>query len=48
MVVGYQLRYAELERCHNFAIHTTIEMPRRAAELKSAIVTIARQYFRCV
>lgn len=47
IVVGRQLAQPDLERCRQFAVHAAIEMPRRAAELKIAIISIVQQYLQC-
>ena len=47
MVVGDDLSHDDLERCREYAVHEVIEMPRRAAELKSAVFSIVQQYLQC-
>jgi CheY-like chemotaxis protein len=47
MVVGDDLSHDDLEQCRQYAVHEAIEMPRRAAELKSAVFSIVQQYLQC-
>jgi len=47
VVVGRDLDLAALERCRQYEAQEVIEMPQRAAELKSAVFSIMHRYLQC-
>jgi DNA-binding response OmpR family regulator len=48
LVVGHRLSQSDLEHCHKHEVQDVIELPHRAAELKSAVFNIAHQYLQCL
>ena len=48
VVVGRNLSLSDLERCRQYQAQEVIEMPQRAAELKSAVFSIMQRYLQCV
>lgn len=48
LLIGHRLSHDDLEHCRQYQIRDVIEMPRRAAELKSAVFDIVQRYLRCL
>ena len=46
VVVGRDLNLTDLERCRQYQAQEVIEMPQRAAELKSAVFSIMQRYLQ--
>jgi len=46
VVVGRELNLTDLERCRQYQAQEVIEMPQRAAELKSAVFSIMQRYLQ--
>ena len=47
VLIGRSLSHADLEHCRQYEVREVIEMPRRAAELKSAVFDIVQRYLQC-
>ncbi len=47
VVFGKNMQRNDLERCRFYSVNETVEMPRRAAELKSLVAGIASRFLEC-
>jgi DNA-binding response OmpR family regulator len=48
LLIGQRLSHEDLEHCRQYEVREVIEMPRRAAELKSAVFDIMQRYLQCI